>query len=47
VSGRGKTPTFCVSPVFSVAVMEKCCDAYGDEDYYLQPGCLPSDCVDV
>jgi hypothetical protein len=28
VSGRGKTPTFCVFPVFSVAVMEKCCDAY-------------------
>jgi hypothetical protein len=26
VSGRGKTPTFCVFPVFSVAVMEKCCD---------------------
>jgi hypothetical protein len=30
VSGRGKTPTFCVFPVFSVAVMEKCCDACGD-----------------
>jgi hypothetical protein len=30
LSGRGKTPTFCVFPVFSAAVMEKCCDAYGD-----------------
>jgi hypothetical protein len=30
VSGGGKTPTFCVFPVFSVAVMEKCCDACGD-----------------
>jgi hypothetical protein len=47
VSGRGKTPTFCVFPVFSVAVMEKCCDAYGDGDYYLQSGSLASDCVDV
>jgi hypothetical protein len=25
----GKTPTVCVIPVFSVAVMEKCCDACG------------------
>jgi hypothetical protein len=30
VSGRGKTPTVCVFPVFSVTVMEKCCDACGD-----------------
>jgi hypothetical protein len=30
VSGGGKTPTFCVFLVFSVAVMEKCCDACGD-----------------
>jgi hypothetical protein len=30
MSGGGKTPTFCVFPVFSVAVMEKCCDACGD-----------------
>jgi hypothetical protein len=30
VSNGGKTPTFCVFPVFSVAVMEKCCDACGD-----------------
>jgi hypothetical protein len=30
VSGRGRTPTVCVFRVFSVAVMEKCCDASGD-----------------
>jgi hypothetical protein len=30
LSGRGETPTFCVFPVFSVAVMEKRCDACGD-----------------
>jgi hypothetical protein len=30
MSGGGKTPTFCVFPVFSVAVMEKSCDACGD-----------------
>jgi hypothetical protein len=36
VSGRGKTPTFCVFPVFSVAVMEKCCDACGDGEYYFR-----------
>jgi hypothetical protein len=29
-------PTFCVIPLFSVAVMEKCCDAYGDGEYYLR-----------
>jgi hypothetical protein len=34
VSYSGKTPTFCVFPVFSVAVMEKCCDACGDGEYY-------------
>jgi hypothetical protein len=32
MSGGGKTPTFCVFPVFRVAVMEKCCDAYGEEN---------------
>jgi hypothetical protein len=36
VSYSGKTPTFCVFPVFSVAVMEKCCDACGDGEYYLR-----------
>jgi hypothetical protein len=33
VSDRGKTPTFSVFPVFSVAVMEKYCDAYSDGEY--------------
>jgi hypothetical protein len=33
-----KTPTFCVFPVFSVAVMEKCCDACGDGEYYFRSG---------
>jgi hypothetical protein len=38
LSGRGKTPTLCVFPVFSVAVMEKCCDAFGDVEYYFRSG---------
>jgi hypothetical protein len=29
---------FCVFPVFSVAVMEKCCDACGDGEYYFRSG---------
>jgi hypothetical protein len=36
----GKTPTFCVFPVFSVAVMEKCCDACGDGEYLFPAGFL-------
>jgi hypothetical protein len=32
------TPTFCVFPVLSVAVMEKCCDACGDEEYCFRSG---------
>jgi hypothetical protein len=28
--GLRTNPTFCVFPVFSVAVMEKCCDALRD-----------------
>jgi hypothetical protein len=39
-SGGGKTPTFCVFSVFSVAVMEKCWDACGDGEYYFLSGCL-------
>jgi hypothetical protein len=31
--GRRTNPTFCVFPVFSVAVMEKCCDACRDGEY--------------
>jgi hypothetical protein len=40
VSYSQKTPTFCVFPVFSVAVMEKCCDAYGDGIMHFQSGVL-------
>jgi hypothetical protein len=38
VSYSGMTATFCVFPVFSVhmAVMEKCCDACGDVEYYFR-----------
>jgi hypothetical protein len=36
ITNGGKTPTFCVFPVFSVAVMEKCCDADGDGNKYFQ-----------
>jgi hypothetical protein len=32
--GRRTKPTFCVFSVFSVAVVEKCCDACGDGEYY-------------
>jgi hypothetical protein len=38
VSYSEKTPTFCVFPVFSVTVMEKCCDAFGDMEYYFRSG---------
>jgi hypothetical protein len=38
VSYSGRTPTFCVFPVFSVWVMEKCCDACGDGEYYFRSG---------
>jgi hypothetical protein len=40
VSNGGKTPTFCVFPVFSVAVILKCCDACGDEECYFRSGFL-------
>jgi hypothetical protein len=33
-----KTPTSCVFPVFSVAVILKCCDAYGDGNRYFLSG---------
>jgi hypothetical protein len=38
LSGRGKTPTLCVFPVFSVAVIENCCDAGGDGENYFRLG---------
>jgi hypothetical protein len=38
--GRGTKPTFCVFfcvfAVFRVAVLEKCCDACGDGEYYFR-----------
>jgi hypothetical protein len=40
VSYSGKTPTSCVFPVFSVAVMGKCCEARGDVEYYFRSGFL-------
>jgi hypothetical protein len=30
--------TLCVFPVFSMTVMEKCCDACGEGEYYLWSG---------
>jgi hypothetical protein len=33
LSGRGITTTLCVLLVFSVSVMEKCCDGCGDGEY--------------
>jgi hypothetical protein len=47
VSGGGKTSTFCVFSVFGVAVMETCCDACGDEEYYFKSGCLPPESCGV
>jgi hypothetical protein len=38
LSSRRTKTTFCVFPVFSVAVMEKCCDACGDGEYYFRSG---------
>jgi hypothetical protein len=40
VSYSGKAPTFCVFPVFSVAVILKCCDADGDGNKYFQSSFL-------
>jgi hypothetical protein len=38
LSNSEKSATFCVFPVYCVVVMEKCCDACGDEKYYLRSG---------
>jgi hypothetical protein len=35
---RRTKPTFCVSSVLNVAVMEKCCDACGYGEYYFRSG---------
>jgi hypothetical protein len=45
--GRRKKPTFCVFPVFSVVVIEKCCDACGDENYYFWSGFSASESAGV
>jgi hypothetical protein len=42
--GRRTKPTFCVYPVFSVAVMEKSCDVCGDRGYIFRSVCSAS-CV--
>jgi hypothetical protein len=34
--GRRTKPTFNVFSVFSMAVMEKCCDAYGCGEYFFR-----------
>jgi hypothetical protein len=43
--GRRTKPTFCVFPVFSVAVTEKCCDACGDRGILFQSGSQTSQSV--
>jgi hypothetical protein len=45
--GRRTKPTFCVFPVFSVAVTQKCCDDCGDGEYYLRSGFSASECAGV
>jgi hypothetical protein len=45
VVGRRTKPTFCEFPVFCVAVMEKCCDGCGDEEYYFRSGFSASEGV--
>jgi hypothetical protein len=41
--GRRTNPTFCVFPVFSKAVLEKCCDACGDRKYYFRSGYMATE----
>jgi hypothetical protein len=47
LSGHGKTTTPRVSAVFSVAVMEKCCDVCGHGIYYFRSGLSVSSDVSV
>jgi hypothetical protein len=47
LSCRGKTPTFCVFPVISVVVLEKCCDACGDGEYYFRSNSSATEDVGV
>jgi hypothetical protein len=37
-----KDADFVCFPVFRVVVMEKCCDACGDGEYYFRSGCSAS-----
>jgi hypothetical protein len=39
--------TFCETPVSSVAVMEKCCDACGDGEYYFRSNSSATENVGV
>jgi hypothetical protein len=49
--GRGTKPTFClffcIFPVFSVAVMEKFCDARDDREYYFRSGFSASESAGI
>jgi hypothetical protein len=45
--GRRTKPIFCVFPVFSVAVMERGCDACFHRDYYLWSGFSASEAAGV
>jgi hypothetical protein len=45
--GRRTNPTFCVIFVFSVAVMEKCCDACFHGDYFFRSGFSASEAAGV
>jgi hypothetical protein len=47
LSGRVNTPTIGVISIFSVAVMEKCCDAFGGEKYHFRSGFSASADVSV
>jgi hypothetical protein len=47
LSGRVKTATFSVIPVFSVAFMDKYYDSSGGGDYYLRSGSLVSQSAGV
>jgi hypothetical protein len=45
--GRRTKPTFCVFPVFSVAVIEKCCDGRLEGQHYLRSCLSPSESARV
>jgi hypothetical protein len=43
LSGRGKTPTMCVFPLFSIAVKERCVEASGYWEYHFLWVCWASE----